>query len=314
MKAAPDLSILIVNWNTREIVTRCLDGIPPSITEDIRYEIIVVDNGSIDGSAEALDNRSDIELIKNDENLGFAKAVNQGYRRSSGNLVLLLNSDIDLPAGSLSTLVAFLRSRPNICGAGPIYLDHSGEFQPFNYRLPTFRTTLANSSSAMRRLLPGSDRMLRDYRMLDDDFSSPRRVEQPAASCLLLRRPCLPQDRILDERYPIFFNDVELARSFARAGKELWVTPDAVVLHEAHASSRMLGPSAGARQYLASTIRMLSDTEPAVKVWLYRTVVFSQNTVLRIMRRPVLGFSDLRRALAGDPGPLPRNPTRPTSP
>jgi GT2 family glycosyltransferase len=308
--APPDISILIVNWNTRELVLQCLDALPTGIDDGLRYEVIVVDNGSVDGSAGALAERDDIDLIRNDANLGFAAAVNQAYRSSTSKLVLLLNSDVDLTPGSLSVLARFLRERPEVAGVGPLYVDHDGVPQPFNYRLPTFKTTLVNGSAIFGRLLPGSRRLLRDYRMLDDDFSVPRPVPQPAASCLLLRRSCLPENYVLDERFPIFFNDVQLARSLAREGFELWVTPHAVVVHEAHASARMLGPGPGRRQYLASTIRMLSETESPVEVWFYRSVVLTQNLALRIAGRPALGFSDLVKALGGDPGPLPAQPAK----
>ncbi len=105
-----DVSILIVNWNTRDLVLQCLDALPVGIDDDLAYEVIVVDNGSVDGSADALD-RDEIELIRNSANLGFAAAVNQAYAKSSGEFVLLLNSDVDLMTGALSTLVRFLRRR-----------------------------------------------------------------------------------------------------------------------------------------------------------------------------------------------------------
>ena len=88
--------MLIVNWNTRELTLACLDALPRGVGEEISYDVIVVDNGSADGSAEALAERDDLFLIRNDDNLGFAAAVNQAYRRSSGDLVLLLNSDVEL--------------------------------------------------------------------------------------------------------------------------------------------------------------------------------------------------------------------------
>ncbi len=306
------VSILIVNWNTREAVLRCLDALPASIDGALRYEVIVVDNGSVDGSAEALQKRTDITLISNLENRGFAAAVNQAYARSSGEFLLLLNSDVDLTVGSLSALAQFLVDHPHVAGVGPLYVNPDGSPQPFHFRLPSFAALLANGSFAVRRLMPRSTRILRDYRMLDDDFSSPLRVPQPSASCLLLRRSCLLDDAVFDERYPIFFNDVMFARRLFERGLELWVTPDSVVVHEAHSSARQLG-GALRRQYLASIVRMLEDTESPLKVWAYRAVVFSQNLVLWMGGRDSLRGADLWRTLAGDPGPLPTRPSRPES-
>ena len=300
----PPISILIVNWNTRELVLNCLDSLRDNVG-DIPSEVVVVDNGSIDGSGDALERRDGITLIRNDRNLGFAAAVNQGYRRSTGEFVLLLNSDVELMPDTLSSLAQFLFENPTVGGVAPLYVNPDGSPQPFHFQLPTFAMTLANGSAIVRRLLPGSERLLREYRMLDEDFSRPRPVPQPSASCLLLRRSLLPDDHIFDEQYPIFFNDVQLARSFFDRGLTLWVTPDATVIHEAHASTRMLGTS-GKRQYLASVVRMLSETESSAKVWLYRVVVFLQHIPIWILgRSDRMGVRELWKALSGDVGPLP---------
>ena len=216
---------------------------------------------------------------------------------------------MELTRGALSTLTRFLRAHPKAAGVAPLYLNPDGSEQPFHFRFPTFATTLANGSMLIRHIIPGSERRLRDYRMVDEDFSRPRAVPQPSASCLLLRRSLLPPDHVLDEQYPIFGNDVKLARTLAARGLELWVTPEASVIHEAHSSARRLGYGPGRRQYLASTVRLLAETESPLKVWLYRSIVFSQNVALWIAGRPsALGGRDLVRALAGDPGELPSRP------
>ena len=118
MTREPEVSVLIVNWNTRELTLACLDALPRGVGEEISYDVIVVDNGSADGSAEALAERDDLVLIRNDDNLGFAAAVNQAYRRSTGELVLLLNSDVELIEGAVTTLVRFLRKTPRRGGRG----------------------------------------------------------------------------------------------------------------------------------------------------------------------------------------------------
>ena len=299
------ISVLIVNWNTRELVLKCLDSLPDNVS-GVPIEVIVVDNGSVDGSGDVLERRRDIMVIRNSRNRGFAAAVNQGYRRSAGEFVLLLNSDVELTTEALSSLAQFLLENPTAAAVAPLYINPDGSPQPFHFRFPTFTMTLANGSGIVRRLLPRSARLLREYRMLDDDFSQPRPVPQPSASCLLLRRSLLAEaDHIFDERYPIFFNDVQLARSLAERGLTLWVTPDATVIHEAHSSTRMLGPS-GKRQYLGSVIRMLGETESPAKVWLYRAVVFLQHIPMWLIGRPgTIGIRELWKALSGDVGPLP---------
>jgi GT2 family glycosyltransferase len=300
----PPLSILIVNWNTRERILECLASLPINVGSR-SCEVIVVDNGSVDGSAEALSANPNITLIRNERNVGYAAAVNQANRGLSGEFVLLLNSDVVLTSDALNSLTQFLVDHPAAAGVGPLYVNPDGSPQPFHFRLPTFAMTLSNGSALVRKVMPGSARRLREYRMLDEDFSQPRPVPQPSASCLLLRRSFLADDDIFDERYPIFFNDVQLARSLAARGLTLWVTPSARVVHDAHSSVRMLGAS-GKQQYLGSVVRMLTETESAAKVWLYRTVIFLQGIPISLLgRRDALSVRDLWNALSGDVGPLP---------
>lgn len=309
MGAVPDISVLLLSWNTRELTLRCLDSLPGSIDDDATYEVIVVDNGSQDGSAEALAARNDVLLIANPDNRGYAAAVNQTYERARGEFVLLLNSDIEFRPGSLSTLVRFLREHPDVAGVGPLYLNPDGSAQQHHYRFPTFGATIGNMSRLLSRIPPFA-RRVREYRMLDDDFSAPRPVEQPSASCLLIRRSALPDDQLMDEQFPIYFNDVALAYSLAARGHRLWMTPEAVVVHEHGASTRQMG-GALARQHIGAHVRYLRATEPRYKLEIFRGLVGVQKLALIALHRPgALSLQDLRKALEGDPGPVPQAPRR----
>ena len=302
------ISVLVLSWNTSRATLACLDSLPGSVDDGTRYEVIVVDNASRDGSAEALSLRTDIRLIRNAENRGYAEAVNQAYSEARGDYILLLNSDVEFAAGGLSALLRFLIERDDVAGVGPLYLNPDGSPQQHHYRLPTFAMTLANTSRFLARVPPFS-RGVRRYRMLDDDFSRPRPVPQPSASCLLLRKSVLPADALMDERYPIYFNDVALAHRLAGEGHALWVTPGSVVVHEHGASTRMLG-GALARHHIGAHVRFLMATQPAYRVALFQSLVFVQKTLLIALRRPrALSFRDLMKALRGDPGPLPQAPT-----
>ena len=308
--SVPEISILIVSWTTRDLTRACLDSIPGSVAAATTVETIVVDNGSTDGSVELLRARGNVELIENDRNLGFAAAVNQAYSRARGRLVLLLNSDVDLPPGAVGALVDFLDSHSDVAGVGPLYLNPDGSFQQHHYRLPTLSMLLASSSAPLRRLPPLA-RSFRLYRMLDDDFSAPRPVEQPSASCLLLRREALDEEYLLDERFPIYFNDVELAYRLGKRGHSLWMTPESKVFHVHGASTRQLGSSLRP-QHLASLVRYLKKTRSPGSLLLFRAVILVHAAGLRVFRRrhAAVPLRDVVRALRGDLAPLPQAPRR----
>ncbi len=303
---APDISILIVSWNTCELTRTCLDSIPRSVDAGTTLQTIVVDNGSVDGSGEMLRAREEIELVENGSNRGYAEAVNQAFDRARGRFVLLLNSDIDFIPGSLAVLVRFLEERPDVAGVGPLYLNPDGTFQQHHYRLPTLSMLLASASEPLRRI-PPLRRSFRRYRMLDVDFTSPRPVEQPSASCLLLRSSVLTDGYLLDEQFPIYFNDVELAYRLGQRAHVLWMTPESRVFHVHGASTRQLGTNLRP-QHLASLVRYLKRTEPTPNVLLYEATVLLQAAVLRVLRgrdRSV-PLRDVVRAMRGDAGALPQ--------
>ena len=305
--SVPRVSVLIVSWNTRALTLACLDALPAA-AGPVTYETIVVDNASVDGSAEALAARADIELVANAENRGYAEAVNQAYRRSRGELLLLLNSDVTFAPGQLAQLVDFLDRTPQAAGVAPLYRNPDGSAQSFHYELPTYAQVLATGSTLLRRL-PTFARAAQRHAVDAEPIAVPRPVPQPSASCLLLRRSCFGPGRVLDERYPIFFNDVQLARWLASRARALWVVPEAVVAHEAHASTSRLG-GRGRRQYFGSQIRMLEETETPLKVSVFKLVMWLQNFALLALRRPgALSPNEMRRALSGDPGPLPTRPS-----
>jgi GT2 family glycosyltransferase len=205
--------------------------------------------------------------------------------------------------------VGFLAGRPQAAGVGPLYLNPDGSEQHHHYRLPSF-SMMVGGVSGVLRWLPPIARSIRRYRMLDDDFSRPRPVPQPSASVLLLRRSVLPADYLLDERFPIFFNDVELARRLAQAGHELWTTPEAKAIHVLGASTKLLG-SRLMRQHLGAQIRYLELSQPRSHVALFRSVVFLQKVAVLLLRRPgALPLRELLPALRGHPGPLPQAPQR----
>ncbi|MFK3979302.1 glycosyltransferase family 2 protein [Micromonospora sp. NPDC050397] len=298
----PLVSVLLVNWNTRDETRRCLESLRATTGPGQRFEVVAVDNGSRDGSAELLAAQPDVRLIRNRRNVGFAAAVNQAYREATGELILLLNSDVVCHPGALDTMVEFLGEHPDAAGVSPLYLNPDGTFQQHYVQLPSFAATIALVTAARR--IPVFRRALHTFQMRGQDFSRPRPLA--SGSCMLLRRSVLPADHIFDERFPIYWNDAVLARTLQGAGHQLWMIPDAVVTHTRGASCRLLGPSVRFRHLLGSLVCYLRLTEPAYRLPIFRAAVYADHVIKRIFGRPVtLGFADLRAALRGDVGPLP---------
>ncbi|MER7167437.1 glycosyltransferase family 2 protein [Micromonospora sp. NPDC000207] len=298
----PTLSILLTSWNTREQTRLCLESLAETVDPDLDYEVVAVDNASRDGSAEMLADWPRVQLIRNDRNRGFAAAVNQAYRRSRGELVLLLNSDIHFHPGALSRMLGFLRDNPDAAGVSPLYLNPDGSFQQHYVQLPSFPATLA-LVTVLRRV-PGFRQALHTFQMRGQDFSRPRRLA--SGSCMMLRRKVLEPDDVFDERFPVYWNDALLARRLDEAGHQVWMIPDAAVSHVRGASCRLLGPAIRHRHLLGSLVGYLGLTQPRHRVALFRQVVLADHLLKVVCGRQVqLGLPDLRAALRGDVGPLP---------
>lgn len=297
-----DVSVLLVSWNTRDETRACLDSLPAAVDDDLRYEVVAVDNGSRDGSAELLAAYPGVRLLRNDRNLGFAAAVNQAHRLATGRLVLLLNSDVRLHPGALSTLARFLGRRPDVAGVSPRYLNPDGTAQQHYVQFPSFPAMIALFTAARR--LPGFRRALWRFQLRGEDLNWPRPLA--SGSCLLLRRSVLSPDQLLDERFPIYWNDAVLARSLHNAGHSLWMIPDATVTHTRGASCRLLGPAIRHRHLLGGLVRYQRLTQPAHRLPLFRAVVLLDHLTRRLTGRPVpLRLRTLWATLRGELGPLP---------
>ena len=138
-----DISIIIVNFNVREYIINCIQSIQYFTTKDLTFEIIVVDNASKDGSPEYFENNlPEIKLIKNRENIGFSKAINQGIDVAQGEYLFLLNPDTKLLEDSINILHSFISKQPQIGAIGPKLIGDNGHRQKSFWRRPTLLSTL----------------------------------------------------------------------------------------------------------------------------------------------------------------------------
>jgi GT2 family glycosyltransferase len=220
-----DLSIIVVNWNTRKLLKRCLECIYRTV-ENLSFEVLVVDNASGDGSSKMVrENFSWVKLIENAENVGFARANNQAIRLSNGRYVLLLNSDTEVQPGALRAMVEFLDSRPEAGAAGSRLLNPDGTLQPSCHPMPT----LFREFWRLFHL----DRLLRlaSYGMGSWDLRSPREVDTVQGACLMLRREVLDVVGLLGEEYFMYSEETDLCFRLRQAGWSIYWVPEARVIH-----------------------------------------------------------------------------------
>ncbi len=242
------LSIIIVSFNAREDLERCLASLaaaPPRID----HETLVVDNASIDGSAEAARQQPGVRVIENGANIGFAAANNVGIRASRGDLLLLLNSDTIVRPGAIDRLVAELVSDTAVAVAGPRLVDASGRaelsFGPMMSPLNEWR------QKRRRRDAAAVERLTRQ-RTYPDWVSG---------ACLLVRRTDAEAVGLLDERFFMYTEDVDFCAAIRARGRRILFTPAAEVVH-LRGRSAAAAPAATNHAYRQSQLAFYRKHHP----------------------------------------------------
>ncbi len=300
-----DVSIIVVNWNTRQLLRDCIDSILRH-SEGYSVEIVVVDNHSSDGSVEMVrEQYPQVLLIANEENTGFARANNQGVRAASGRYVLLLNSDAMLTPGALRSLMELAASNPRIgmVGAQLIYPD--GSFQASFTRIPTLRQEFL-ILSGLGRLLYG-----RTYPSFGPEESAgPQPAGYVEGACMLAPRSAYLGVGGLDEGYFMYAEDVDLCFAMHRGGWQVWYQPEARIIHLGSASSKNRKPQREADLY-RSRVRFFrknygNSSAAALKalIFAFTVVKMAAHRVLRLVSggrlgRPVVGMRQLYTTLKG---------------
>jgi len=237
---APDLSIVIVTWNSERWIERCLNALPAAC-DGLRYEVIVHDNASSDATVKLIGERevasSERVVVRCESNIGFGAGINRALQQAGGRYVFLLNPDCELEPRALKTLRDFLDAHPNAAGAAPLLSDESGDPQrEFQLRrLPTLRS-LTSEILLLDKLFPANGTVAH-HRYRELALTEPSRIEQPAAAALLIRRDVFDEAGVFDEQFsPAWFEDVDFCRRLAAIGKDMWVIPAARARHFGGAS------------------------------------------------------------------------------
>lgn len=236
------LSVVVVSWNTRALLARCLESVllDPA---GARAEVWVVDNASSDGSAEMVEERFPrINLIRNAENRGFAAACNQALVRASGDVAVLLNSDAAAEGGALERLCGVLDRRPEIGVVGGRLLAPDGGPRRSYGRIPTVAAFVAEMLGAGR--VPGLRRVVPSVASPPRRRERGREVGYVSGACLAVRRSVLDAVGGLDERFFLYFEETDLCVRVREAGLGVWFEPGALVRHHGQASATQLGTEA----------------------------------------------------------------------
>jgi GT2 family glycosyltransferase len=251
-----DLSIVIVSYNARDDLARCLDSLsvsPPAAS----HEVLVVDNASGDGSPEAARARG-VRVLDAGSNLGFARANNLGIRGTAGELVLLLNSDTIVPPGSVDRLIERLRLVPEAAAAGPRLVDGDGRTEL------SFGRMMSPLNELRQKLLVGAH--ARRWPVVSALVERATRREQfvdwVSGACLLVRRRAAEAAGLLDERFFMYGEDVDFCAALRRDGHRILFAPASEVVH-LRGRSRAAAPEATRRAYRQSHIRFYEKHHPA---------------------------------------------------
>jgi hypothetical protein len=233
-----DVSVIIVNWNTCDILRECLLSIYKQ-TEIVDFEVVVVDNGSTDGSAEMVKEEfQSVILMENSHNKGFAAANNQGITVAKGRYVLLLNSDTIILNNAIAKTVAFADAHPEAAVVGCRVLNPDRTLQQTCFMFPSI-LNLFLSSLYLYKLFPNS-RFFGRERMGWWKRNDVREVDVVTGCFMLVRREAIEQVGMMDERFFVYGEETDLCFRLKQAGWKIIFTPDAEIVHLGGASSSQM--------------------------------------------------------------------------
>jgi len=219
-----DVSIIIVNWNTKRLLLDCIRSIYETV-KTISFEICVVDNASTDGSVETVkQNYPDAKIIQNKKNLGFASANNIALERMRGRYALLLNTDTILTSSAVENLFNFMEKNQNAGMACGQLLNQDGSKQNSIANFPGMVSLLCNESLLQilfPKKFPGKRR----------EYTKPVEVDSCIGACLMVRKKAMDEVGLLDKRYFFFFEETDWAYRMKQSEWKIYFVPSAKIFH-----------------------------------------------------------------------------------
>jgi hypothetical protein len=232
------ISAIIVNWNTRALLKKCLDAIIVS-SQGLDVDVWVVDNGSQDGSpAMVKADYPQVHLIENQANVGFARANNQAARECQGEYLLLLNSDAFVYPNTLRCMLKVMADFPQAGAVGCQLLNEDLSLQRSCYSFPTLATELWQTLW-LDRLFPKS-KLFGEYLMTYWQMDDPREVDVVMGACMLVRCSALGEAELFDETFFMYSEEVDLCYRLKHSGWKVRYAPDAKAVHLWGGSARLV--------------------------------------------------------------------------
>lgn len=223
------ISVVIVSYKVKDMLRKCLESIRRS-QGDLALEIFVVDNASGDGTVEMVKNDfPEAKLIASQENLGFAKANNLALKQAQGEYVLLLNPDTEVNAETFANSLEFFQRHPEAGVVGPKMFYGNGELQPSVRRLPKLWPIVLMLLKAPK-VFPHL-KSIDNYLATDFDYAREQAAEQIMGAYMFMPRATLDKIGLLDERYFIWFEEVDFCRRVWQAGLQVWYSPSISIIH-----------------------------------------------------------------------------------
>ena len=230
------ISVIIISYDGIDFIDDCISSVIDSL-ENTAFELVDVDNGSVDGTVEMLREKyPQVHLICNKSNLGFARAVNQGLEIAKGQFVLLLNQDTKIINNAITKLAGRMKSDMKIGTIGPKFISPEGALRKSARSFPRYRD-LFFEFSGLAYLFPKS-KMFSNWKLGWFDHQTEKKVDQPMGAALMIRRDVIEKVGYFDTNFPLFFNDVDYCRRVKRAGYENLYYPEAVAIHHVGGSTQ----------------------------------------------------------------------------
>jgi GT2 family glycosyltransferase len=286
-----DLSIVIVSWNARDYLRKCLFSIY-SQKFSRTFETIVVDNCSADGSAEMVEAEfPQVVLIRAQDNLGFAKANNLGIRRSSSRYIALINSDVELLTDCLDEICSYMDQNPRVGISGPRILNSDLSIQASCRKFPNLWSNLCEATFFNQVFLKSA--FFSGERMLYFGHDRVRRVEVLSGCFWVVREEALKQVGLLDERFFIYAEDIDWCRRFWAFGWEVVFFPGATAIHHSGASS--INASARySKEQIRARLQYWDKYYTSEKVLIF-SIILVMHFGLRVIGEILLSIIDRRR-------------------